>query len=122
MYPIVAVSGPLGTGFYATYKWGIDLVQRNVLARSASQKKRIKQSSSCQGFIKADKIYSNWPEARKQIWRDAVKRRYMSGYTLWMKECLYCWSNGWFAPDIPSISGGYSVKKVIPGTEYPPPY
>jgi hypothetical protein len=121
MYPIVGLSGPMGTGYYTTNKWGVDLVQRNTLARSYSQKKRIASGVKCQGFSSADKIYSGWPDSKKDVWRDAVKKPVMSGYTLWMKECLFAWSKGWYAPDVPSISGGYSCRRVVPGHTYPPP-
>lgn len=121
MYPIVGLHGTFGTGFFQTKDFGIDLVQRDSLARSEGQRQRAQESVPCQGFMKADKLYSSFPESEKQVWRDAVKRPVMSGYTLWMSECLYLWSKGLSSPLKPSISGGYSPKKAIPGGPYPPP-
>ncbi len=121
MYPIVAVDGKFSTGIYQTYKWGIDLYQRNKIQRSYAKKKNIRLSKPCLGFQKADKYYSAFPEPEKQIWRDAVKKRVLSGYTLWMKECLYLWGQGLNSPLKPSISGGFTREKAITGGPYPPP-
>lgn len=121
MYPIVSVRGKMGDALFTTTPHGIDLDQTRPLQRTATMKKRTALSKPCLGFKKADKIYSNWPEHKKQVWRDAVKKPGISGYTLWMKECLHLWGKGEYAPDVPSISGGYTYEKAIPGTTYPPP-
>jgi len=121
MYPIVTVHGKMGTALFTTTKAGIDLDQRREIDRSNIMKKRTALAKPCLAFKKADKIYSNWPEHKKQVWRDAVKKPVMSGYTLWMKECLYLWGKQEYAPDVPSISGGYTCEKATPGNTYPPP-
>jgi hypothetical protein len=63
-------------------------------------------------FAIADAYYSDMPEERKQVWRDAVVAPRMSGYTLFMKEALYCLAKGWSIPYSPSESGGFSTRFV----------
>lgn len=111
----------MGTSTFVTYDWGIDLVQRTPIMKSKIKSKNIALSKPCLGFQTADKYYSAFPEAQKQVWRDAVKKPVMSGYTLWMKECLYLWGQGLNSPLRPSISGGYTCEKAITGGPYPPP-
>jgi len=54
-------------------------------------------------------------------WRAAVKRRGLGAYGLWIKEAAACAKRGRYLPDAPSISGGFSADKAVPGFRYQPP-
>jgi hypothetical protein len=77
------------------------------------------QNPMQRGFEYCDDIYSNMPEAEKELWRKAVKKRHLTGYQLWMKEALYCEGLKQNLPDAPSASGGFSCREVVPGTKRP---
>ncbi len=77
-------------------------------------------ANPCQQWQQADAIWVNQGESWRQKWRDALKKPGMSGYDLWMKEALTLCSQNKNLPDDPSISGGWSTAKVIPGDTWPP--
>ncbi len=60
-------------------------------------------------FKYCDAVYQQFTEAEKQVWRNAVKKRGMSGYNLWMKESMALAAQGFYLPDVPSPSGGYAT-------------
>jgi len=120
-YPIADVWGKMGNLVFVRYPWGIDIQQYTPMASRVAGEKALANNISCTRFAKADKLYSAFPESEKNIWRRAVKKPGITGYTLWMKECLYLWGRGESSPLKPSISGGYTREKAIPGGPYPAP-
>ena len=75
----------------------------------------------CCVFRYVDALWQSKTTAEKAIWHKAVKRRHYSGYDLWMSEALYCCLHAQRPPDSPSISGGFSPRKAVPGTVHPIP-
>jgi hypothetical protein len=69
--------------------------------------------------------YADWMWANnlidKDLWRAALKAPQKSGYDLWMKESVTAANRGHYYPDAPSVSGGYSTLKIIPGIHFQPP-
>ncbi len=78
------------------------------------------EANPCAQWRTADALWVSQPESWRQMWRDALKKPSMSGYDLWMKEALTLCSQNKYLPDEPSISGGWSTKKVIAGVTWPP--
>ncbi|MBA7543016.1 hypothetical protein ES705_35342 [subsurface metagenome] len=78
------------------------------------------EANPCKQWKQADAIWVSQVEPWRQLWRNALKKPGMSGYDLWMKEALTLCSQQKYLPDVPSISGGWSTSKVIPGTTFPP--
>jgi len=75
-------------------------------------------------YAVADRFWQMMPRSERQEWNAAVKRPYLTGYQLWMKEAMSLFARQEFAPDHPSISGGFTTHKAIPGTKVrscPPP-
>ncbi len=70
-------------------------------------------------FKYLDAIYSQFSEADKNVWRNAVKRPRMSGYGLWMKEAMFTVTRGYPPPRVPSPSGGFACHEVMPGEPDP---
>ncbi|MBA7540040.1 hypothetical protein ES705_32329 [subsurface metagenome] len=79
------------------------------------------KANPCKQWQHADALWVSQPDAWRQTWRDALKKPGMSGYDLWMKEALTLCSQNKYLPDEPSISGGWSTSKVVPGETWPPP-
>ncbi|MBA7534182.1 hypothetical protein ES705_26428 [subsurface metagenome] len=77
------------------------------------------EANPCRQWKQADAIWVAQSENWRQMWREALKKPGMSGYDLWMKEALTLCSQGNNLPDVPSISGGWSTAKVIPGDTWP---
>jgi hypothetical protein len=77
-------------------------------------------ANPCRQWQQADAIWVGQDETWRQKWRNALKKPGISGYDLWMKEALTCCASNRFLPDDPSISGGWSTAKVIPGVTWPP--
>jgi len=78
-----------------------------------------KNHCPCKAWKHADWLYANG-KVDATAWRKALKRPNMSPYDLWMRECMACFSKGLYAPDHPSISGGWSRDKITPGHTYQP--
>jgi len=74
----------------------------------------------CDAYVIADILWVNH-QVDHELWIKAVKRKTLSGYDLWIKEATQCAKNGWYLPDVPSISGGYTTDKIIPGLTWQPP-
>jgi hypothetical protein len=81
----------------------------------------VPKTDRTRAFKVADGLYSLFPDPVKLLWRKAVKKHGISGYNLYMLECVACFVAGNYAPDCPSISGGYGYKKITPGAYFPPP-
>ena len=69
-------------------------------------------------FAWVDHLYTQFDSQHKAVWKAAVKKHCMSAYDLWMKEAMTLIASGFPPPDTPSISGGWSAKKAIPGTTH----
>lgn len=72
----------------------------------------------------ADLAWQLMSRAERAPWKAAVKKPYLTGQALWMKEAMYLMARNQFAPDVPSISGGFTATKAAPGTRTracPPP-
>ncbi len=67
-----------------------------------------------------DQYYQDMDPIVKDAWRFCVKKRGMSGYGLFMKECLCLLIKGYNFPRTCSPSGGYNCLTVDPGDEVPP--
>lgn len=76
----------------------------------------------CAAWAEADRIWKeDFTQADRDLWRAALKRPHLSNYDLWMKEALTAFNAAHYAPDIPSVSGGYTTKEIIYGETHPPP-
>lgn len=75
---------------------------------------------ACMAYYGADWL---WTAGHVDIdlWRKAVKKPKMSAYALWIHEATRCARNGEYYPDVPSISGGWSLDHVVPGFRFQPP-
>lgn len=62
----------------------------------------------------ADTFYKQMPQSERDTWKAAVKKNHLTGYQLFMKECLGLFSQGRNGPVVPSISGGYTYDKATP--------
>lgn len=121
MYPLAGITGRFDGSFWNTTKNGIQL-------KAASPFKKVKHGLPvkpdklpCKAFQLADQLYQGMTQETKDIWRKATKKSGMSTYDLFMKECLTCFNSNRNAPATPSISGGYSVGKVLCDSLVPPP-
>lgn len=72
-------------------------------------------------FRYCDAVYQQMTAGQRAPWKAAVKKPAMSGYTLWMKESIHLATQGYYLPDAPSPSGGFSASDAEPGATYPPP-
>jgi hypothetical protein len=68
-----------------------------------------------------DYIYQLKDESDIAYWRKRIKAPHMSTYDLWMKESLATLAQYGTTPAKASISGGYSIAKVIPGGHWVAP-
>ena len=75
----------------------------------------------CCVFKYVDAIWQRLSTAERAPWFAAVKKRGISGYDLWMSEQLYLALHAQWLADGPSISGGFSPRKAVPGKTFPPP-
>jgi hypothetical protein len=75
----------------------------------------------CCVFKYVDAIWQRLSPAERAPWFAAVKKRGISGYDLWMSEQLYLALHAQYLANGPSISGGFSPRKAVPGTIWPPP-
>jgi len=74
----------------------------------------------CMAYAIADYLWIHG-HVDHNLWSRAVKAGGFSGYALWIKEATACARQGLYYPDVPSISGGYSTSKIIPGHTFQPP-
>lgn len=92
---------------------------------SVPHKKQVLETTElpcpCQSWKQCDWLYQMMTEEQRLVWRKAIKKPHMSGYDLWMKECVSLSVKGKNPPDLPSVSGGYSTALAIPGTTWLPP-
>jgi len=79
-----------------------------------------KENCPCEANKWADRLWVNLM-VKHDVWRKWLKAPHMSPYDLWMKECTECFRRGHYAPLEPSISGGFSRRKVIPHYLFQPP-
>ena len=81
-----------------------------------------KQKCPCSRFKILDLYWQQHQAELRPIWDAAVKKSYMSGYELFMKESLTLCNLTGMLPSCPSPSGGYSTANLIPSDdEVPPP-
>ncbi|MDD4919026.1 MAG: hypothetical protein PHE72_14615 [candidate division Zixibacteria bacterium] len=79
------------------------------------------ETRDCCVFRYVDAVWQRMTRAQRDVWKRAVKKRYISGYDLFMSENLYLALRAQWLPDGPSRSGGFSFAYVVPGTRTPPP-
>ncbi len=96
------------------------LVSRPKIPHKKQEGKTPHQKCPCEAFTMCDKRYQTFDVQTRAKWKVFVKNKPMSGYGLWMKECLCCLIRGYNFPDQPSASGGYSCALIIPGADPPP--
>ncbi len=75
---------------------------------------------SCMAYTIADYLWISH-NVDHDLWNKAVKRPNLSGYGLWISEAVACAKNGYYYPDVPSVSGGYQTGLSIPGVNFQPP-
>ncbi len=78
------------------------------------------QKCPCEAFKKCDKKYQQLSLQQRAPWRAAVKKPHISGYNLYMKECVSLLIKEENFPDCPSVSGGYSCMFAQGGETSPP--
>jgi hypothetical protein len=75
----------------------------------------------CNSFKLLDLYWQQNAAALRPVWNAAVKRRFLSGYQLFMDENLRsCHANGCFV-SVPSASGGFNFDCVMLGSAEIPP-
>jgi len=74
----------------------------------------------CKTWKYADELYARG-HFDTGLWRRAIKARHKSAYDVWMKESCTLGNRGHYLPDEPSVSGGHSTDKAIPGNRWQPP-
>lgn len=79
------------------------------------------EECACWAFKFCDEIYSNMSALDQDLWHRGLKKRKMSGYGLWMSECLTLVNLGLNPPDRPSVSGGFDPHAAEEGDRYPLP-
>ncbi len=80
-----------------------------------------KPKCPCKAFTNADKYWQENQEELRPIWNAAVKRQWMSGYELFMKEALTLCPITGTLPLCPSVSGGFTTHHLQPGKIEVPP-
>jgi hypothetical protein len=70
---------------------------------------------ACKMFKRADALWVDMSDAAREPWHQNARARGISGYDLWMKECLWLWHRGLLAPDLPGASGGWQPHSATPG-------
>ncbi len=114
-YPIIQVSGRFATTLFLNT--GVDNYgrpypqMRDMRHRFPS----IPFEQSCQNHKLADWLYQQKGSGDIDYWRSKLKAPHMSTYDLWMKECLATFSKFGTSPKGASISGGYTINKVVGG-------
>lgn len=120
-YPITAVHGNFGSGEFAMNRGDILLRPRKPTGHRKHEYHFNPAKQECKNHKWADLIYQMFTPAQVGVWRRALKAPHKSAYDLWMMECLYLFNRGLSSPLEPSVSGGYTGKKAIPGGPYNPP-
>ena len=115
-----AISGKVGSTVFAPRQGHSAYHTRKVQEYNKGPKPPAEQCS-CWAWQFCDLTYQAMSDEDKLAWRNALKKRHMSGYDLWMKECLPLVNQGKNPPDSPSISGGFSSTTAVPGIRYPLP-
>lgn len=121
---IAQIKGRVSDGVYATTparSGGVAVVRK--LPRHVKTYRSHSQHNfcPCAAWSTCDALWIAFSAAQQQVWRDALTRAGMSGYDLWMSECLTTTIAGQYAPDAPSASGGWSTNEATAGSTYPPP-
>lgn len=75
----------------------------------------------CEAFTLCDERYQNMTEDERDTWRNATKKPGISGYELWMKECLYSMIHYKTMPITPTESGGFTCNLISGDGEEAPP-
>ena len=83
--------------------------------------KPTEEPCQCQSFKKADLIYQMMSTDQRAVWKAAVKKPHTSPYNLFMKEAMSLFVQDKMAPDIPSVSGGFSTRHLIEGDTWHAP-
>ncbi|MBA7539002.1 hypothetical protein ES705_31280 [subsurface metagenome] len=96
------------------------LVSRPKIPHKTQKNKTPEQKCPCESFTMCDTYWQNMDSLRKHSWHHSVKNKPMSGYQLFMKECLCLLIAGYNFPVGPSPSGGFNCITVEPGSEKPP--
>lgn len=109
------VSGRLGSHQFTKHpyiKGGKFAIKETKPHKPADRPDDDPRNCPCKAFKSCDAQWVAMTEAQKAVWIGAVKKPGMSGYDLWMKECLTCYNDGLPSPGEPSASGGYSTSFV----------
>ncbi len=117
-YPIVAVSGRFATTLWVNS--GVDNYGRPYpqMRDMRHRAPHLPFDQNCQNHKLADWLYQQKDDSDIAYWRRNLKAPHMSTYDLWMKECLATFASTGRVPSKASISGGYSIKKVIGGGDW----
>ena len=75
---------------------------------------------ACDAYLVADWLWCKGM-IDKQLWRRAVKKSHMTGYDLWIMEACALAKQGFYLPDVPSVSGGYTTWRAVAGSRWQPP-
>lgn len=73
----------------------------------------------CKSWLYCDTIYQTMCEDQKEEWETAVNRTGLTGYNLWMMECMAQVNQYQAPPDHPSPSGGFCTRETTEGTKWP---
>ncbi|MBA7699123.1 hypothetical protein ES703_107809 [subsurface metagenome] len=109
------IRGKFGNYVFKKHPYSDQVVLEPKALYSQDPAKRAALNRSQKCFKAADLFWTSNTIAWRKMWCDAVKKKAMTGYLLWMKEALPLLNEGSYAPDVPSISGGYTSYKAKPG-------
>jgi hypothetical protein len=120
-YPLTSITGRFGNGIYKTRNGVPFLDHFSDPTQKRHDKSYTPRKCSCQAFKYLDLQYQGFSQAEKDKWRQAVKKPGLSGYTLFMSEGLHHLTKNIPWSGEPSISGGYSHDRPMPGHRFVPP-
>jgi len=77
-------------------------------------------SCPCAVFKLVDRFWHENIDTLRPVWNAALKRPFMSGYELFMKENLTMVAHEGRMVSVPSVSGGFSTNELVPGPVFKP--
>jgi hypothetical protein len=90
---------------------GLDFIQRRPRPSFKLPPTNFKPLSRL-AFRYADTAYTNMPQSERQQWRDAIKAKNTTAYTLFMGEAMASILAFGKPPSVPSASGGFSNRFI----------